>query len=68
MNVCRIFCKKQQATDLRLRLVLLQFLFLGFCIHPGKQAIQHGNKLVVALVRLAAEMDKGDVHQVAVFI
>ena len=40
---------------------VLQFLFLGFCIHPGKQGIKHGNELVVALVRLAAEMDEGDV-------
>ena len=46
----------------------LQFLFLGFCIHPGKQGVQHGNELVVALVRLAAEMDEGDIHQVAVFV
>ena len=47
---------------------VLQFLFLGFCIHPGKQDIQHGNELVVALVRLAAEVDEGDVHQVTVFV
>ena len=46
---------------------LLQFLFLGFSIHLGEQDIQHGNELVVALVRLAAEMDEGDVYQVAVW-
>ena len=46
----------------------LQFLFLGLCIKFGKQDIQHGNELVVALVRLAAEMDEGDIHQVTVFI
>ena len=40
----------------------LQFLFLGFSIHPGKQGVQHGNELVVALIRLAAEVDEGDIH------
>ena len=40
----------------------LQFLFLGFSIHLGKQGVQHGNELVVALVRLAAEVDEGDTH------
>ena len=47
---------------------VLQFLFLDFCIHLGEQCVQHGNKLVVALIRLAAEMDKGNVHQVTVWI
>ena len=42
--------------------------FLGFSIHLGKQGGQHGNEPVVALVRLATEMDEGNVHQVAVFI
>ena len=47
---------------------LLQFLFLGFSIHLGEQCVQHGNELVVALVRPAAEMDEGDVYQVTVFV
>ena len=40
----------------------LQFFILGLRIHPGKQDIQHGNELAVALVRLAAEVDEGDIH------
>ena len=40
----------------------LQFLFLGLCIKSGKQDIQHGNELVVAMIRLAAEVDEGDIH------
>ena len=47
---------------------LLQFLFLGFCIHPGEQGVQHGNEPVMALIRLAAEMDEGDIHQIAVWV
>ena len=46
----------------------LQFLFLGFSIHLGKQGVQHGNEPMVALIRLAAEMDEGDVHQITVWI
>ena len=42
--------------------------FLGFSIHLGKQGVQHGNELVMALVRLAAGVDEGDVHQVTVFV
>ena len=48
-------------------LFFLQFPFLGFSIHLGEQGVQHGNELVMALVRLAAEMDEGNVHQVAVW-
>ena len=46
----------------------LQFLFLGFSIHLGKQGVQHGNEPVVALIRLAAEVDEGDIHQIAVWV
>ncbi len=49
-------------------MLFLQFLFLGFCTHLGKQGVQHGNESVVAAVRLAAEVYEGDIHQVTVFI
>ena len=28
----------------------------------GKQGVQHGNESVVALIRLAAKVDEGDIH------
>lgn len=49
-------------------MLFLQFLFLGFNIHLGQQNIQHGNKLVVAAVRLATEVYEGDIHQIAVWV
>ena len=33
-----------------IRICAFYDVFLGFCVHRGKQDIQHGNKLVVVCV------------------
>ena len=43
-------------------------MLLGFYINSGEQRVQHGNKLILALVRFAVEVDEDDIYQATVWI